>query len=212
MRVTPRTTESQTQIPTHLVDLAKAWAKLNTGHTDFEWATKPCHYKVEATPEAVTRLTEYQKAINDQQIADDAAGDIDRAALWSRAVEKVSSLALLYANSRATLEQVQTSDLPAIELEEVNRAITVVDTLTRRTIAMATRHVGGSMWEGKLKQALVRLGSTRHSLRGWRKKCRHFEKGEFDIALRELLDAGRIERRDESTKGRSKSWVWRVGN
>ena len=212
VRVTPRTDGCPTKIPNRLVALAMAWAKLDTSHSSSDRALRPCHYKMKKSPKAVARLIEYQAAINTQQINDERGGNIDRAALWSRVVENVSSFALLRACSRATFKQVQTAKLTVVELEDVNWAILVVDALTKHTISMATKHVGLSVWEGKLKRALAKLGSTRHLVRNWRTKCGHFEKGEFDIAIRELQEAGRIEGCDEPTKGRPKVWVWRSGN
>lgn len=212
VRVTPRIDGYPTKIPNHLVALAMAWAKLDTGHSSSDRALRPCHYRMKKSPKAVARLTEYQKAINTQQINDERGGNIDRAALWSRVVENVSSFTLLRACSRAKFIQVQTSKLTMVELEDVNWAIRVVDALTKHTISMATKHVGLSVWEGKLKRALAKLGSTRHLVRHWRTKCGHFEKGEFDIAIRELQEAGRIEGHHEPTKGRPKVWVWRIGN
>ena len=212
VRQTPCAEVGRAQLPIHLVELAKAWANLDTGHTDLARATSSCHAEMGKTAEALARLAEHSQAISDQQVLDDKSGETDRAALWSRTAEKASGLALLHACSRATLEQLKKgAPPPMVELADVEWAIRLADWQTRRVVKMATRFVGLSAWEGKLKKALAALGPKKRLVRAWRRKCKFFEKGEWDAALKELQNANFIVAESEKTSGRPRVWISRVG-
>jgi len=194
-------------IPAALVDLAKAWAKLDTGQTPTGLSQGVIHKVISCDPAALDQLVIHRRKIHARRVGEVCSGDGERSDLWSRTAEKAAAFALLFACSRATSNDLSSGKLPTVSLDDANLAIKLANYLTRRASYLINKHVSSGEWDGKLKKAMEKLGPGKVLLRDWRRRCGHFAKGEFDSALKELQAANRIDAEQEKTAGRPRLWV-----
>jgi hypothetical protein len=198
-------------IPERLVAIAAAWRALKThsgnlaGMTGFEGAN-PIGMK--HTPEALERAKGHQRAVCEQRKQEEA----EAAAVWTRTPEKTNKLALLFAASRATLEQLEQGELPMIELQDVDRAIALSNWLTRRLLHKAGLHVAHSDFERECQRALAKMQKDKEiTRRGFTRMVRHLDTRKRGDVLQTLVDGGFISHRQEANaNGRTVDYFSRI--
>ena len=112
--------------------------------------------------------------------------------MWSRTAEKTRKLALLYAASRATAETLAAARVPIVELEDVNRAITASNWVTRRVLQQAGLHVAENDWDAKVKRVrrILTKRMTQNELTRKTQFLRHRERQEI---IHQLIESGQIQ-------------------
>lgn len=204
--------EAPPVIPAALVDLAKAWATLDTGQTPTGISQGVIHKVISCDPDARERLLVHRRKIHARRLGEVKSGQSDRSDLWSRTAEKAAAFALLFACSRASAKDLFLGNLPNVSLADANLGIKLANWLTQRGAYLIEHHVAAGEWDGKLKKAMEKLGPGKVLVRDWRRKCGHFAKGEFDAALKELQAANRIAAEQEKKSvGRPRMWVTACG-
>lgn len=145
-------------IPAALVELAKAWAKLDTGQTPTGLSQGVVHKVISCDPDALEQLLIHRRKIHARRLDEVYSGDGERSDLWSRTAEKAAAFALLFACSRATAKDLSSGNLPTVSLDDANLAIKLANHLTKRAAYLIEKHVSSGEWDGKLKKAMEKLG------------------------------------------------------
>jgi len=139
------------------------------------------------TPEAKKRLHNHTKQIAHKRMSEEPI----TAAIWSRTAEKTSKLAMLFAASRYSGEQ-----MPDITLDDANRAVRLCNYLTRRMIWRATEHVADTQFGRDLVTVQRVLESNRGqwlTLSSISKQTRSMEPRQRKAVLTQLMTEGTIE-------------------
>ena len=178
-------------VPANLVDVARAWVELKTHSGNLAGATnhEAAHPLVmEYTTEATARIRDHTSEIADRRMTEEPT----TAAVWSRTAEKTRKLALLYAASRATAETLAAARVPIVELEDVNRAITASNWVTRRVLQQAGLHVAENDWDAKVKRVrrILTKRMTQNELTRKTQFLRHRERQEI---IHQLIESGQIQ-------------------
>ena len=190
--------------PPWLIDKLRWWIGLGT-EDNLIARDNPTPRLAAHSEEAFLRYTQHLEAIRKRR-KDDAP---ITSALWARSGGKAGKIALLFACSRCTGQEVR------IEIEDVDRAILLSNWLTRKLIYHVGERVSGSITEDLRKRFLRVFNGeelTAHQLS--RKTPWLNKKGRRDV-VEDCLDRGEIEERRESaieTGGRPCSVFRRVSS
>jgi len=128
-------------IPERIRKFIQAWISKSYGGdiaTHFDPESMPT---MRISPDARGRLTEHFRAISDRRVDEDRTD----AALWSRASEKTSKLAMLHTLSKGE---------NCTSLASVEWAIAVANFLTRRLVALISSNVADSDHERRVQKML----------------------------------------------------------
>lgn len=127
-------------IPERISNFVDAWQSKTCGFGNVS-ELSPDPQVIKIAPEAKERIRGHIAGISQKRIGEHS---ID-AAIWSRASEKTSKLALLHAISRTS---------STIELEDVDWSIAVVNFLTRRMVVLIKGNVASTDHERKIQRIL----------------------------------------------------------
>jgi hypothetical protein len=138
--------------------------------------------------------------------------EAEAAAVWTRTPEKTNKLALLFAASRATLEQLEQGELPMIELQDVDLAIALSNWLTRRLLHKAGLHVAHTEFERECQRALSKMTKGKEIMRReFTRMCRGLDTRRRADVLQTLMDQGYVSHRQEvNTQGRVVDYFTRM--
>ena len=177
-------------IPDSITKLIDSWLKRPCGESGFS----PVPEILKIDDDARSRLKAHFRGIAEQRKDEH---EVD-AAIWSRASEKSSKLALLAACSRS-------SDV--IEIQDADWAIAVTNFLTRRMIPLVKGNVASSDFERKV-QRILRIVQDEGRVITQRELSRRTQwlpaKERNDIVA-QLKDAGSLFDGIRNTKGREAS-------
>lgn len=142
--------------PESILRIARAWSDLkphkgNLAHLDGSSPQIIAHM-----PDAEDRYFQHMNETNERSKTEEPG----TAAVWRGTPEKTSKLALLFAASRATAEQLENGNLSetlSIELQDVDRAVAVSNWTTRRMLHQVDLHVASTDWEKIVLQSLHKL-------------------------------------------------------
>lgn len=190
----PHRRANKEAIPDKLLKPVKWWCELNPGGIDKSMMVP---LTARHSAEAVRRYEDHLGAISERQ----AEEPENRAALWSRAGEKTAKLALIFACSRqARSEEIE------ISLDDVNRAVQIVNWLTRRMLKQAYDYVASNFIEDN-KKRLLRVISKKMTLSELTRRTQWLRSKERIEILSELQESEVITITDEQTKGRNRRWI-----
>lgn len=202
--------------PQHIVDVAKAWA-------DFRppgWGNVSDQPNGQAVPLIVPFADDAQDALDTfadecdaaYELASDA-GNEPIMAIWARAVEKATQLALIYACSVHGTN-------PVIELPAVTWASTFIRHTVHRTIYMLGQYFHESEFEKNANLLYRKLSdwAHEHGEDSWmphrllRKRLKHLDAHEFEEAWKANLELEQIEVQPtrSTSKGGRPSLEYRV--
>jgi hypothetical protein len=127
------------------------------------------------------------------------------AAVWSRSGEKTAKLALLFACSRWNC----TEALPCVEFDDVDRAVKIVNWLTRKMINQAFEHVSENENEARSKK-LMRLIVGEMTINELTRKTQWLRSRERSEILNDLEAAGYVAIERKDTGGRPCTYIKRT--
>ncbi len=130
-----------TPIPTALTDFRDEWQERSCGPGNLS-DMNPDPPVTEITADALKRILKHIDGIDERGDGEERNAN----AIWSRAAEKTSKLALLAACSRSSSQK--------IEIQDADWAIAVTNFLTRRLVALVRGNVAGSDHERKIYKLL----------------------------------------------------------
>jgi len=157
-------------------------SELNSGSSD--------PFRIEITKDASARARDQRIGIAEKRMHEDEV----TAAIWSRAQEKTSKLALLYAISRES---------EVIEIQDVDLAIATTNFLTRRLIALIQGNIASTAHEKnvlRLMRTIKDEGVISVSDLG--RKARWLPDKDKDSILAQLVRSGELINVIRPTKGR----------
>ena len=183
--------ETLKPVPERITNFVESWLNMPCGPGMIP-DLSPNPQVVPISDDARLRVREHIAGISAQRIGEDP---ID-AALWSRASEKTSKLALLHAISRASSK---------IELQDMDWAVAVVNFLTRRMITLVKGNVASTDHERKV-QRIVRIVADAGnviSMTDFSRKTQWLPTREKREILEQVKEAGLLFDCFRSTKGRT---------
>ena len=179
--------------PESLVEQVAWWKTVERGGTNI-WTEDPQPIVVTETPEAHERLFNHLQEIRQKQQNEDHI----RGAIWGRSGQKAAQLALLFAASRHT----GMLDI-TIDLQDVDRAITLANWSTRLLVQRCIDSVADSEHQKRIQKILAAIGRNWTSLseitRRTQGVCDRMARKNI---LQDLEQAEQIETRIKSTGGR----------
>lgn len=184
-------------VPDSLIEIARAWRELKTH--DGNLASLPSNakpVKLLMDAEAQQRWVLHNSAVIERRSREDQTV----AAVWSGTPEKTSKLAILFASSRwAGADR----PLPVIELEDMDRAVTLANYLTRLTLDRAGTHVADNQTERDVNQVLQAIRNAGElSMSGITRVTRRLKPRERKEILETLIQAELVGVQTRETKGR----------
>jgi hypothetical protein len=182
--------ETLKPVPERITKFVERWLNMPHGSGNLS-ALSPDPQVVPISPDALLRVREHIAGISSKRIGEHP---ID-AALWSRASEKTSKLALLHTISRAS---------SIIELQDMDWAIAVVNFLTRRMVSLVKTNVASTDHERKV-QRIVRIVADAGnviSMRDFTRKTQWLPSRERTEILNQVKEAGSLFDCVRNTKGR----------
>ena len=197
-------TRDVSELPEHLLEIAKWWKDYNPAPTHLATGRKPDLDDEHPTP-AIVPYTEDGYAVLDRfaDRADDehdaavAGGDRVRAVLWTRACENATRLALVYACSRD-------HQSPCIDAEVAQWASRFTGHLVCRMLFMATQHVADNPFHAECLKLLRKLREAGGQLpRRHLMRLMHAKAADFDQIVSTLMQQGDIVPADIPTKTKS---------
>ena len=183
--------ETLKPVPERITNFVESWLNMPCGPGMIP-DLSPNPQVVPISDDARLRVREHISGISAQRIGEHP---ID-AALWSRASEKTSKLALLHAISRASSK---------IELQDMDWAVAVVNFLTRRMITLVKGNVASTDHERKV-QRIVRIVADAGnviSMTDFSRKTQWLPIREKREILEQVKEAGLLFDCFRSTKGRT---------
>lgn len=126
--------------PKCVTNFMEVWKQRSYGLGDLS-EFNPDPHKIPIATDALKRINDHIDGIDERGEGEERNAN----ALWSRAAEKTSKLALLAACSRSA---------EVIEMTDMNWAIAVTNFLTRRLVALVHNNVAGSDHERKIQRLL----------------------------------------------------------
>ena len=192
------------ELPSHLVEMAKWWKAYNPGPVNPTTGMKPDLDDEHPTPSVVPYtedgyriLDELGTQADDEYDAASARGDRVRAVLWTRVCENAIRLALVYACSRDHKE-------PCIDRETAEWATRFARHLINRMLFLASSHVAENPFHAECLKVAEKLRSVpdhrlSHSLLLKRMKISAHD---FKGIIETMIQRGDVVRETESTPGR----------
>ena len=169
-----------TLIPKAVTDFRDAWKERSCGPGNLS-EFNPDPPVMPITADALNRINGHFDGIDERGDGEEHNAN----AIWSRAAEKTSKLALLAACSRSSL---------MIELQDADWAIAVTNFLTRRLVALVHGNVAGSDHERKI-QRLLRIVSDAGgvlSLAELSRKTQWLPMKERQLIVAQLIESGTL--------------------
>lgn len=177
------------EIPDSLRAFVNDWFSQDFGDGNLS-SVNPTPKIISATPEALDRLNNHFTGISDKRIGE----DVDSAAIWSRAGEKTSRLALLSAISRSS---------DRIEIQDADWAVALANFLTRRAISLIKGNVATTPYEANV-QKIMRIIETTGviSIAELGQKARWLKSRDRNEITSQLVECGELTQVVRSTPGR----------
>ncbi len=169
------------EAPADLLEALRWWSDYRPGGNLA--GEHPTPKRVPHTPEALARLTQHVKDINERRKGEHPL----RAAVWSRSGEKVAKLALIHACSRARC-------LPeTITVADVDWAVKLGNYLTRRLLVGCSEHVSENDVEARAKRVLRLIPAK--GITSWKlsRQTQWLRSRERDEIIRDLIGTGQVE-------------------
>jgi len=193
-------------VPDSLIEIARAWRELKTH--DGNLASLPSNakpVKLLMDIEAQQRWVLHNSAVIERRSREDQTV----AAVWSGTPEKTSKLAILFAASRwAGADR----PLPVIELEDMDRAVTLANYLTRLTLDRAGTHVADNQTERDANRVLqVIRDAGEATLTTITRATRRLRPRERKEILETLIQAELVGVQTRETKGRHATVFCAIG-
>jgi hypothetical protein len=186
-------TRDVSELPEHLIEIAKWWRDYNpapahpaTGQKPNLDEEHPTPAVVPYTPEGYDVLDQFATRADDEYDAATAGGDRVRAVLWTRACENATRLALVYACSRD-------HQAPTIDAEVAEWASQFTGHLVRRMLFLASQHVAENPFHAECLKLIRKLRESggqmprRHLMR-----LMHCKAADFDQIITTLVQQGDI--------------------
>lgn len=130
-------------VPETILASVRQWVDLKTHSGNLD-SSNPSPLIAAYTEDAQSRMADHFAGIHQRRLTENET----TAAVWSRAGEKTSKLALIFACSRmATIPL-------TVDILDVERAIKISNWLTRRMLQKADAHISENETEGRLKRVL----------------------------------------------------------
>ena len=170
----------QLPIPEGIVETAKFWHRFEGQGGNL----KPKPYVATYAEDAKERLLGHLRAIDKQRQTE----DVIESAVWGRAGEKTTKLALLFAASRLTPPSLR------IELQDVDRGIALSNWSTRRLLAESGLYVASNETESnhlRILRIIKEAGGISKS--GLTRKTQWLKRRERDEIVSSLLESDQIE-------------------
>jgi hypothetical protein len=176
-----------------LVDEVRWWVELKVGGNLADAHPRPIC--VQYTQDAQERFHEHMADIARKRKKDEEQA----AALWSRSAGKAGKLALIFAASRARM-----GTEFSVEFEDIDRAISLSNWLTRTIQKRVFEHVSMNDQEDRTKRVLRLLGNpmTKSQLT---RRTQWLKKRERDEILETLIEGGLVVFSTEDTDGATKT-------
>ncbi len=191
-RQAPATPEA----PTEILERIRKWLEFRpsgAGNLD----TTPKQVCVSLSPGAKSRLDEHLDSICERRERETPT----TAAVWSRSGEKTAKLALLFACSRWDGEAE-----PCVEFDDVDRAVRIINWLTRKMIRQAFEHVSENDNEARSKK-LMRLIDGEMTINELTRKSQWLRARERQEILADLEACGYITSERRDTGGRPVTYI-----
>jgi len=186
-------------VPDDVIAVARCWRELETHKGNL--ASVPCNaspIRLTTTDEARQRWEDHNEAVVERRRKEDST----TAAVWSGTPEKTSKLALLFAASRWLGEG---QPLPVIELNDMDRAVTLANCLTRMMLLKAERNVSANETEKTVNQFLefIRSNGGAATLSEIARKFRRIKTRDRDDTIKTLVTCEQLAAEVQTTNGRS---------
>ena len=167
-------------IPKCVTNFIEAWKQQACGSSDLS-EFNPDPRKIPIAADALQRINDHIDGIDERGEDEERNAN----ALWSRAAEKTSKLALLAACSRSA---------EVIEMMDMNWAIAVTNFLTRRLVALVHNNVAGSDHERKIQRLLRSVvdGGGVLSLAELSRKTQWLPLRERKLIVMQMMEAGTL--------------------
>jgi hypothetical protein len=198
-----REDDTVADVPKAILDVARWWVEFQPGQAGNLQQWHPTPKRIEATPQAKRRLSEFRRYADAQYRQHEAGNHQAGMAIWARAVEKAKKLALIYACSENHLE-------PIVTEPGVNWACELIVHQTLRMLFMAGLHVADSDFDAKCKRVLELLSEWQRrepdawlAFRDISRKLR-WSKREHDDVREALREQELIQSEYIKTRGRSR--------
>ena len=149
-RGTGREDDTIADLPQSILDVARWWVEFQPGQQGNLLQWHPTPKRIEATPQAKRRLSEFRRFSDDQYRQHEAVRNQAGMAIWARALEKARKLALIYACSENHQE-------PCITDPGADWACELIAHQTLRMLFMAGLHVSDGDFDAKCKRVLELL-------------------------------------------------------
>jgi hypothetical protein len=191
----PNVMQPDLELPAEIIETAKYWHQLHGNLPDVKQGTvEPKERRVEISDGAKKLLDGFIKE------SDSLSFRGKEFALWGRAVEKASKLALVYACSANPFE-------PKIDDDAMAWGVDLVRAITSRTVQETSRWVSGSKFESDCNELLrVIWEQPGHAIARERlsQVYRKLNVRDKRAAIEGLMEQGRVILEKVETKGRPK--------
>lgn len=196
------------KIPGRVLQTMQAWRQYqphsgNLSALDGSSPTSLIH-----TPEARERAVAHQL----ETCRRSKSEAVEVAGVWRGTPEKTNKLALLFAASRATIDDIDSGRLPSIELEDVDRAIAISNWLTRRMLRQAGLYVAESPWQALVQKVHQKLKVGEEiTKRAFTRRTQFLRERERGEIVRTLVESGYFSTRSEASEsGQEKQFIQRM--
>lgn len=197
--VDPKSPEDR-PVPDSLIERVRWWLQYSPGGNLSTVHPQP--KSASYTPRARDRFEGHMQDIASRRKKDDP----QVAAIWSRSAGKAGKLALIFAASRFLPQE----ELMQVEFDDVDRAITLSNYLTRRMLAEVANHVSDNEQEARTKRVLRLLDKQPLTRNQLTRKTQWLKSRERQEILETLMESGQIDVREISTLGRIRNEFYRT--
>lgn len=177
-------------LPRSILSFIEDWSKRTYGPGDLSFQT-PDPAVIDIAAGAKARMRGHMIGISDRKIGENETA----AAIWSRAPEKTSKLAMLHAISRRS---------EIIEVQDVDYAVAVTNFLTRRLIVLLDGNIATTKHEAEVQRLLKEIKGSGGvlSMAQLGAKTRWIKKKERDAIVGQLVECGDLIQVYRGSKGR----------
>ena len=141
------------------------------------------------TPEAEERAWQHMKDVCDRSKSE----PVEVAGVWRGTPEKTNKLALLFAASRVTADDIDSGRLPSIELDDVDMAVAVSNWMTRRMLHQAGLHIAETPWQKLVQKTLRRFKVGEEVTKSeFTRRTQYVRSKEREEILQQLLESGQL--------------------
>ncbi len=194
------------ELPAPILDVARWWSEYRPpdwGNLSDEATGEPSPLVVPISDTAIERLDAFADECDARYAEAEKRGDEPVMAIWARAVEKATQLALIYACS-------VNHKSPQIDLPAVGWSASFVRHSILRALYMLTQHFHESDFEANCNAMYAKLQAwaKQKGEQAWmphkalRKRLKRLDARQFEEAWQANVEIGRIEVNTETTGGR----------